>query len=200
MGTRADLMPPSGRPDPTRTRPRPLRRPRHPRRLSLALVSACALKLMAAAAWGSGPESLDQRYQHRSWHLGDGLPGISIYALAQAADHYLWVGTDNGLARFDGKHFRIYGNASGKAPHSHVVRALLAARDGALWVGTDNGLLCLRRGILSESGSPEIPAGVEITALAEDGRGDVWIGTRFGLLRRGAASGRAVPAASPARE
>src|SRR5262252_7733926 len=46
-------------------------------------------------------------YTVRSWQTDDGFPQNSVYALAQTADGYLWVGTREGLARFDGLTFTI---------------------------------------------------------------------------------------------
>ena len=46
-------------------------------------------------------------YSVRVWQTDDGLPQNSVYAIAQSQDEYLWVGTREGLARFDGVRFMI---------------------------------------------------------------------------------------------
>jgi diguanylate cyclase (GGDEF)-like protein len=145
----------------------------------------------AARAGAGGPGSLDARYFQRDWRRADGLPGNSVYAIAQAADGYLWVGTENGLVRFDGQAFVAYGARPSGVFRSRLVGALAAARDGTLWIGTERGLLRMRGTAVALDGPPGgLAAEAAVSALAEDAGGDLWIGTRTGLLRRAAASGR----------
>ena len=68
-----------------------------------------------------------------NYSAADGLPSNTVYAIAQDADGYLWVGTRNGLASFDGNRFsnwKEYGR----------VNALTVDRENRLWVGTTDGL------------------------------------------------------------
>src|SRR5215831_16588191 len=46
-------------------------------------------------------------YNVRVWQIDDGLPQNSVWAIAQSKDGYLWVGTQQGLARFDGLRFLL---------------------------------------------------------------------------------------------
>jgi len=46
-------------------------------------------------------------YNVRIWQTDDGLPQNSVHAIAQTTDGYLWVGTHEGLARFDGIRFKV---------------------------------------------------------------------------------------------
>jgi diguanylate cyclase (GGDEF)-like protein len=150
---------------------------------------AVAVTLVAVAAGAETSSSLEGRYFHRNWRRADGLPGNSVYAIAQSVDGYLWVGTENGLARFDGRHFVVVGGP-GDAFRCRMVEALAADPDGTLWIGTERGLLHLRDGQLVRDGAPgsEVAAAA-VGALALDAGGDLWIGTRSGLLRRLAESG-----------
>ncbi|HVT56954.1 MAG TPA: diguanylate cyclase [Thermoanaerobaculia bacterium] len=163
-----------------------------------AALAAAAPRVVApasAAANGGGSlrDSLDARYFHRSWRRGNGLPGNSVYAITQSADGYIWVGTENGLARFDGQRFVVYGDRPRDGFRSRFVAALLAADDGTLWIGTERGLLRMRSGVIAADGAPGEPAAeAAISTLAQDLNGDLWIGTRSGLLRRSAQSGRVV--------
>jgi diguanylate cyclase (GGDEF)-like protein len=160
----------------------------------LAATVACGLLagvLPAAAEPAGAIGSLDARYFQRSWRHGNGLPGNSVYAIAQAADGYLWIGTEHGLARFDGQRFIVYGGRQPGAFRSRLVGALAAGRDGTLWIGTERGLLRMRGSEVVADGSPGgLAAEAAVSALAEDAGGDLWIGTRSGLLRRSAVSGR----------
>jgi diguanylate cyclase (GGDEF)-like protein len=159
--------------------------------LAGALLLTCGLS--AAAAPAGDPSSLDARYFQRSWRRSDGLPGNSVYAIAQAADGYLWVGTENGLARFDGQRFVAYGARQPGVFRSRLVTALAAARDGTLWIGTERGLLRMHAATVTPDGPPGgLAADAAVCSLAEDAGGDLWIGTRSGLLRRSAASGKVI--------
>ena len=68
-----------------------------------------------------------------NYRAADGLPSNTVYAMAQDPDGILWIGTRNGLASFDGRHFQAY-KEYGR------VNALAVDRDGRLWVGTNEGL------------------------------------------------------------
>ncbi len=102
-------------------------------------------------------------------------------AVLQSRDGCLWVGTANGLARFDGVRFRTYGMAEGLP--SLLVRILIQARDGAIWVGTANGLARYYDGRFTTWTAREGLAGDSIMALAEDREGAIWVGTTAGLNR-----------------
>jgi ligand-binding sensor domain-containing protein len=79
-------------------------------------------------------------YLRTDFTVEQGLPDDEVNAIAQTPNGFLWVGTDGGLARFDGEHFtqiRLRPGISKEIP----VTFLLTAADGALWVGTDSGLV-----------------------------------------------------------
>ncbi len=81
-------------------------------------------------------------YSRRLYGIANGLPEQTVQAFAQTPDHYLWVGTTGGLARFDGSHFTVFDRENTPAFLENSVFCLLAARDGSLWIGTEgSGLL-----------------------------------------------------------
>jgi signal transduction histidine kinase/ligand-binding sensor domain-containing protein len=92
--------------------------------------------LYPAAALDPG-KALTQ-YSTSVWTQQQGLPQDAIRAIAQTTDGYLWLGTDEGLARFDGYEFVSFTRQRG-AP-SNSISALAAGKDGALWIGSRNGL------------------------------------------------------------
>ena len=103
------------------------------------------------AAWlTSGALALDPRksltqYSRTIWTQESGLPQDTIRAIAQTKDGYLWLGTDEGLARFDGYEFAVFNKTNGDLPDNSIT-ALAAANDGGLWIGTSNGLTEYREG------------------------------------------------------
>jgi ligand-binding sensor domain-containing protein len=78
-------------------------------------------------------------YLRADFTVEQGLPDNEVNAITQTRNGFLWVGTDGGLARFDGEHFTQIRLRSGKSKEV-LVSYLLTAADGALWVGTDSGL------------------------------------------------------------
>ena len=108
--------------------------------------------------------------------MDDGLPNQTVSAIARSEDGYLWVGTDAGLARFDGHRFRVYDVGDG-LPGGRIVE-LLAAQRGGVYVATQPGGLFLFDGESFVSILPDI----FIWSLLEDGDGALWIATPHGLF------------------
>ncbi|WP_260738865.1 ligand-binding sensor domain-containing protein [Tunturiibacter lichenicola] len=77
-------------------------------------------------------------FQHTAWTLQDGAPS-QIDALAQTKDGYIWLGTVNGLFRFDGVRFEQYKPSRGQQLAHTGIRALTATDDGGLWIGYTMG-------------------------------------------------------------
>ncbi|MBT4035179.1 MAG: helix-turn-helix domain-containing protein [Candidatus Marinimicrobia bacterium] len=76
---------------------------------------------------------------HKQWGVAEGLPTNSVTALAQTSDGYLWLGTPEGLIRFDGFRFEHFGPWNILALSDSHVSALWVDADGTLWVGLDSG-------------------------------------------------------------
>src|ERR1041385_1042357 len=91
-----------------------------------ALASLLLARLAAAAEpaspWANVADPVFQRIDQKA------LPHPEVYAVAQDASGFLWVGTPGGLARYDGHQFRTYRDVG--------VQALLADPRGKLWIGT----------------------------------------------------------------
>lgn len=139
----------------------------------------------AQAGSSSSPPPGEPSYALRSWRRHDGLRGSQVWAVAQGGDGYLWLGTNEGLARFDGVRF-VSGQALGDGqlpPNS--VRALRASRDGALWIGFGGpgGVSRLHgRALRNFSAADGLPEAL-ITSLCEDQAHTMWAGSLDGLYR-----------------
>jgi diguanylate cyclase (GGDEF)-like protein len=124
------------------------------------------------------------QYVHETWGVGDGLPQGSIQTLVQTRDGYLWLGTMEGLARFDGRRFSVFDRSTTPAlPHNDIA-ALCEDRAGRLWVGTWGGLAVLENDQFRPVSLPERVRELPINSLVEGPDGALWIGTTKGLLRR----------------
>src|SRR6185437_11603682 len=78
-----------------------------------------------AALWALNPHKALTQYKRTVWTQAQGLPQDTIRAIAQTRDGYLWLGTDEGLARFDGYDFATFTMQNGALP-SNSITALLA--------------------------------------------------------------------------
>lgn len=129
-------------------------------------------------------QPLDQLY-HSSWNAMDGLNG-NVLALAQTTDGYLWVGTTDGLFRFDGLTFELYRPEVGSFS-SNSVSALFAPSNGGLWIGyLRGGASFLKDGkVINYSGyagREGFPA-AKVRAFAQDWDGTIWAAVVGGFTR-----------------
>jgi len=92
---------------------------------------------------GLGDEKTD--YLIDVWTLEDGLPSSSVTTIAQTRDGYLWIGTYNGLVRFDGVQFVTFDPANTPALRHARVRRLYIDGTGTLWINTYDGSLTAYR-------------------------------------------------------
>ncbi|HUC84886.1 MAG TPA: two-component regulator propeller domain-containing protein, partial [Candidatus Acidoferrales bacterium] len=131
--------------------------------------------------------SLDYRtfqYHCRTWQSDEGLPDNLVQAITQTTDGFLWVGTRDGLARFDGSQFFCYDGRNTPALRNSSVTALCADHSGGLWIGTDGGgLVRLKDGVFSRFETTTGLAGNAVRVIYEGRDGSVWIGTTTGMSR-----------------
>ena len=136
------------------------------------LVGAVGMLLSCPRASALNPSLEIKQYSHTAWTHGEGFMG-ETRSIVQTPDGYLWLGTEFGIARFDGVRFVPWLPPVGEhLPNSNIL-ALLAARDGALWIGTTEGLASFRDGKLTHY--PQI--GREpVFSLLQDHEGALWVG------------------------
>jgi ligand-binding sensor domain-containing protein/signal transduction histidine kinase len=149
--------------------------------LLVTLASGPGLGPSVQAGTNMPPSSA--RFIIRSWQTDTGLPQNTINAIVQTHDGYLWLGTQGGLARFDGVRFTVFGLTDG-LPGIQVL-ALHEDKEGDLWIGTTGGGLSrLRDGHIETFATEYGLTGVNVNGFAEDSIGRLWIGTSGGLILR----------------
>ncbi len=91
----------------------------------------------------AGPQ---QKWVHQRFTTEDGLPANIVKAVLQARNGYLWVGTEEGLARFDGRRFQPFTaeNTPALKAIGQTVWSLSEDTDGTIWAGIFGGLLRIR--------------------------------------------------------
>jgi signal transduction histidine kinase/ligand-binding sensor domain-containing protein len=152
-----------------------------PSRLKLTVF--CLLIALVPPLFASTNDRTIHQFVHTAWTAKDGVPS-DIWNIAQTTDGFLWLGTSQGLYRFDGVTFEHYHPESGPEFPERRVSIFLASPNGDLWIGfRDMGASLLRKGkctnYLSSDGLPD--GGVR--AFVQDHDGMIWVGTDTGLAR-----------------
>jgi diguanylate cyclase (GGDEF)-like protein len=130
------------------------------------------------------PERQLTQYARQTWRAPEALPHDDVTSILQTHDGYLWVGTVEGLARFDGVRSVVFDKSNTKAFTNNWVKALLEDKAGRLWVATfGGGLLCRERGQFARYDATRGLAQDVVLSLLEDREGRLWAGTSEGVLR-----------------
>ncbi|WP_019029155.1 two-component regulator propeller domain-containing protein [Colwellia piezophila] len=130
------------------------------------------------------------RFDHLS--IEDGLPHYSVRSILQDSRGFLWIGTEDGLARYDGYSFKSFKNTS-QGPISlsaKYITAITEDRQGNLWLGTIGGGLNrfnpTTESFKQYSHDPDNLNSLSdnnVFAITEDRQGNLWVGTVNGLNR-----------------
>lgn len=159
------------------------------------LLLAAALAAAAPAPAGAPPFTPS----FRRYGVIDGLPSDAAYVVAQDRQGYLWIGTRDGLARFDSQAFQIFRHdpAHDHSLAANDVSALLVDRQGRVWAGGENNGLNLflpqQQAFAHwrhDSRSAASLSGNDVLTLAQDSTGAIWVGVYTGGLNRLRADGR----------
>jgi signal transduction histidine kinase/ligand-binding sensor domain-containing protein len=124
-------------------------------------------------------------YFTRTWQVEQGLPQNKVTAVVQTRDGYLWLGTYNGLARFDGVRFTVFNDNNTPELRSSRITSLFEADDGTLWIGTESGDVSqYQDGLFAAVPLRANWSGGKIYAISSDEAGDVWLLNETGELTR----------------
>lgn len=109
------------------------------RRVTAGILFAVLFGFLAVRSQTPAPPSSSQPLNLHRWGsitLFNGLPSDSVRQITQTNDGIIWFGTDQGLARFDGRRIQVF---RFDEPDSNLILVLEVAGDGSLWIGTRNG-------------------------------------------------------------
>ena len=145
-----------------------------------------ALALLMVLYGGVPASALDARavlaaYSVTTWGGNNGFLFGDTNAFAQDSTGYLWLGTSNGLVRFDGVRF-VRWNMEGVPPDAFVM-ALHASSDGSLWVGMTNEVVRIRDDEATVYSSDHGFRGGLVAQIVEDRDGTIWVGGTAGVWR-----------------
>ncbi len=143
------------------------------------------LLVLSTSIHALNPSRLPTQYIYDHYTRSDGLPAGAVWTLVQDASGYLWLGTQNGLARFDGVRFRIFDASNTPGLSSQDIRSIVIDPSGQLWLGSyGGGVFRFNDGQVESIGLEQgLPHNVIYDLLVDD-QGALWIGTAGGLARR----------------
>lgn len=131
---------------------------------------------------GSRDAGLFRLHNGAVLNVSDGLPDPKVNCLLADGHGDLWVGTDNGVVRWN--QARLEPVPLGQSGRRLQVLSLARDRDDNLWVGTNpNGLLRHNRRGVTSLNPPGAGAQQAVTAVFEDREGNLWIGRASGVER-----------------
>jgi ligand-binding sensor domain-containing protein/two-component sensor histidine kinase len=152
------------------------------RRWTALVVLAAGGLGPAEALFALDPHKALTQYTRTVWNQADGLPQDTVRRITQTANGYLWLGTEEGLTRFDGYDFVTFTRNNSSLP-SNSITWLTAGTDGTLWIGTAAGLVRYRGGIFTTFTTAEGLPDNAIRSILEDRDGVVWIAAGIYLSR-----------------
>lgn len=139
-------------------------------------------------AYGSRDE---QKLYFRNIGIQQGLSHQMVNAIVKDSLGFVWVGTAEGLNRYDGTEFHVYRHDPGN-PHSlstSWINCLYITRDGSMFIGTEKGVNVYNplkenfKKLSAKNDTRNLLGNLRIRCFCEDSKGYLWIGTLDGLIR-----------------
>ena len=119
------------------------------------------------------------------WDVADGLPHSSGKVILQAASGAVWIGTQGGLARFDGIEFEVFKRDRHPGLADDYIRALHEDADGRLWIATHRGASVYENGSIRALETDTIATGRVFSMVPGPEPDQVWLATNNGLFLAG---------------
>lgn len=127
---------------------------------------------------------LPTQFHFRHYNIENGVSSNNISTLFQDQKGYIWIGTENGLNRFDGNQFTLYqkNNPLYSNFHANSINTICETTDKELWLGTDNGVFIYNQ--VKDTFTPFVKQTSDktsitswITHIIQDKAGNIWIAT-----------------------
>jgi signal transduction histidine kinase/ligand-binding sensor domain-containing protein/CheY-like chemotaxis protein/HPt (histidine-containing phosphotransfer) domain-containing protein len=148
----------------------------------VSVLFAVFFMVVGGHALALDPSLKTSQYTLDQWQIPDGLPQNGAQTIARTPDGYLWIGTQEGLARFDGVRFVVFDRSNERAIQDNTIGVLHVDRAGRLWIGTQDGMAVFENGQFKPYNAVAALAHVPILSILEDHTGRLWVGTDKGLV------------------
>ncbi len=154
--------------------------------LAAALSLGGVLAVPTPRALALDPARALTQYQRRSWGPENGLPSTNVLGVTQGSDGYLWLGTEEGVVRFDGVRSQVFDQKDDPGTVINFINSVRedSRRPGELILGTAGGFRRLAAGRMQASPSADSPANQSGKIIFQDPvDGASWVRTVRGLIR-----------------
>jgi signal transduction histidine kinase/ligand-binding sensor domain-containing protein/CheY-like chemotaxis protein/HPt (histidine-containing phosphotransfer) domain-containing protein len=162
----------------------------------ISIQVAMLLVMVSLSAHALDPSLKLSQYVLDNWQIPQGLPQSSAQAIARTPDGYLWVGTQEGLARFDGVRFVVFDHGNEPAIPDKHISVLYVDAAGRLWIGTRAGVALYEYGHMKALTVMPALAHAYVRAIVQGKQGRIWVGTESGLFGIGDGSAVSFDSAS----
>ncbi len=123
-------------------------------------------------------------FLHHVWTNDNGLPMNTVMTITQTPDGYLWLGTEAGLARFDGIKFEVFSHENTPAFSCSLIAYLMVDRSGTLWIVTQlGGIVRFQNRRFEAFAEYSHVLSNEVWCVMESTDNSFWIGSKTGLYR-----------------
>ncbi len=169
--------------------------PHRPFRGRSTMRALLRLVVVAALLLGTLPrpaQAQTESIRFDTLSVENGLSQSTVRVILQDSLGFLWLGTDDGLNKYDGYAFTLYKHDAVNADSlsDSTITALFEDQAGTLWVGTANGLNRMNRETetfvryQNDPGNNRSLRGTQVSSVTEDTQGNLWVSTIDGGVNR----------------
>jgi ligand-binding sensor domain-containing protein len=152
--------------------------------MTLRLQHVLAILTLANGGLCLEAQTESRDWFFRAWQTEDGLPENSVSGIVQSPDGFLWVGTNGGASRFNGREFDPLAIHNIPDLPSRQVRSMFLDRSGRLWLAMERGpVIRIEEDSFHEFSADDGALGRVPTSMVDDPEGRLWIGYPKGLGR-----------------
>jgi ligand-binding sensor domain-containing protein/signal transduction histidine kinase len=142
--------------------------------VAFVFVYSCGITLSQQPTYYLNPNKRLYQYNLETWSTDNGLPTNSLLSLCQSKNGYIWIGSYDGLIRFDGQRFKIYHQYNAEELKTNNIRRIIESDDGTIWMATQgSGLVSFKNGKFKNYGLDQNLSNL-YRALRYDSKGRLW--------------------------